>query len=164
MIIVAAGSSLPFCGIDSQQLVLRSFSALRSLVREVEVSPLYKSPAWPDPSDPAYVNAVARIETLMPADQLLSVLQAIEASFGRRRTTRNAPRTLDLDLIAHGDLVTGDEGDRLILPHPRLADRAFVLRPLADIAPNWCHPINGASVVDLLKNVSLEGLERIEAA
>lgn len=76
---------------------------------------------------------------------LLAALHAVEAGFGRRRGARNAPRTLDLDLIAYGDVCCGEEGgEGLKLPHPRFAEREFVLAPLCDIAPDWRAPNTGA--------------------
>jgi 2-amino-4-hydroxy-6-hydroxymethyldihydropteridine diphosphokinase len=150
MILVASGSNLPFCGVDSQHIVLRAFRAVGRMSRVKRVSPLYESPAWPDASDPAFVNAVAEIETSLSPEALLAALHAIEAGFGRRRSVRNAPRTLDLDLIAYHDEIRGGEDAVLILPHPRLAGRAFVLAPLAEIAPDWRHPVTGDTATDLL--------------
>ena len=163
MIIIAAGSSLPFCGYDSQQIVLRGISALRSVSSEVEISPLYQSPAWPDPNDPPFVNAVARIESTLSPIALLAALHAIEAGFGRRRGVRNAPRTLDLDLIDYnGATRTADKESALELPHPRLGERAFVLAPLSDLAPQWRHPQSGKSAADLLKLLPVIEVERIK--
>ncbi len=151
MIFIAAGSNLRFCGLDSQQVVLRAFQAVGRLARLKTVSSLYRTPAWPDPSDPPFVNAVAEIETAMGPEALLAALHAVEAGFGRRRSERNAPRTLDLDLLAYGDerREAGPDGEGLILPHPRLAGRAFVLVPLAEIAPGWRHPVTGERAADL---------------
>ncbi|MCK5750655.1 MAG: 2-amino-4-hydroxy-6-hydroxymethyldihydropteridine diphosphokinase, partial [Oricola sp.] len=137
MIFIAAGSNLRFCGLDSQQVVLRAFQAVGRLARLKTVSSLYHTPAWPDPSDPPFVNAVAEIETGMGPEALLAALHAVEAGFGRRRSERNAPRTLDLDLLAYHDIVQGEDEQGLVLPHPRLANRAFVLAPLTEIAPDW---------------------------
>lgn len=86
-----------------------------------------------DAGGPDYVNAVAEISTTRTAPQLLDALQALEAAFGRERPYRNAPRTLDLDLLLYGD--GHIDSPRLTVPHPRMRERAFVLQPLADLAP-----------------------------
>ena len=149
MILIAAGSSLPFNHIDSQQIVLRAYSALGRVAALKKVSPLYESPAWPDPCDPPFINAVAVIETEMDAEALLVALHTIEAGFGRRRGARNAPRTLDLDLLAYGRECR-EETAGLQLPHPRMQDREFVLAPLCDLAPDWRHPTLGKTTAQML--------------
>ncbi len=101
----------------------------------------WRSAAWPDPHDPPFLNGVAIVRTELDAHGLMAALGRIEEAFGRRRERANAPRTLDLDLVAYGRLA-GDL-DGLILPHPRAAGRGFVMRPLAEIAPGWRHPVNG---------------------
>ena len=161
MILIAAGSSLPFCNVDSQQLVLRAFSALGRSVNVTQQSSLYESPAWPDPNDPPFVNAVACIETAMAPEDLLSVLHVIEAGFGRRRTVRNAPRTLDLDLLAYGEEIRSGADGGLRLPHPGIPDRAFVLTPLVEIAPDWRHPETGQTAETLLEAVKDPSVRRI---
>lgn len=101
----------------------------------------WRSAAWPDPGDPPFLNGVAIVRTDHDPHALMAALGRIEEAFGRRRGLRNAPRTLDLDLIAYGRL-SGDL-DGLILPHPRAAERKFVMGPLAEIAPGWVHPGGG---------------------
>ena len=98
----------------------------------------WRSAAWPDPDDPPFLNGVVIVHTAHDPHQLMAALGRIEEVFGRRRGAANAPRTLDLDLIAYGRL-TGDL-DGLILPHPRASDRLFVMGPLAEIAPEWRNP------------------------
>lgn len=104
-------------------------------VNHLTLSPLYRS-APVDSSGPDYVNAVAMIETSLSARSLLEVLQHIECKHGRERPYQNAPRTLDLDLLLFG-VQTIDEPD-LTVPHPRMHQRAFVLKPLMDVAPDLC--------------------------
>lgn len=101
----------------------------------------WASQAWPDPTDPPFLNGVAIVRTAHDPHALMAALGRIEEAFGRRRGARNAPRTLDLDLIAYGR----EQGDcdGLILPHPRAAERRFVMGPLAEIAPGWAHPVLG---------------------
>ena len=102
--------------------------------RLVRRSSLYRTAPVGYADQPDFINAVAQLETGLPADRLLDELQALEARHGRRRSFPNAPRTLDLDLLLFGDLVLQTE--RLTLPHPRMRERAFVLEPLREIAPD----------------------------
>ncbi len=125
------------------------------------VSPFYRTPAWPAGSgQPDFVNAVAEVRTKRGPNELLRELQVIERAFGRERKTKWEPRALDLDLIDYGGLVS--DAAHLSLPHPWVHERAFVLKPLADIAPQWRHPDTGQSVSDLLKIVGEEGVKRLD--
>ncbi len=101
-------------------------------ILNLRLSPLYRS-APVDSSGPDYINAVAHARTALPPQAVLTLLQAIEQEHGRQRPYRNAPRTLDLDLLLYGDRRINEP--TLIVPHPRMHERAFVLRPLADLAP-----------------------------
>lgn len=103
----------------------------------------WRSAAWPDPADPPFLNGVVIVRTEHEPHALMVALGRIEEAFGRQRGAANAPRTLDLDLIAYGR-ATGDLAG-LILPHPRAADRRFVMGPLAEIAPGWRHPAGGTA-------------------
>lgn len=119
---------------DAQRAMVAALAAISRLdgVRLSGVSSLYRS-APVDAEGPDFLNAVARVDTILAPDELLDALQAIETAYGRSRSYRNAPRTLDLDLLAWGSVVSA--GPRLILPHPRMHLRAFVLTPLAELAP-----------------------------
>ncbi len=123
----------------------------------VAVSPLYRS-APIDATGPDYLNAVALVRTGLDAHDLLRELQAIELTHGRERSHRNAPRTLDLDLLLHADDVI--HTDTLTLPHPRMHERAFVLRPLLDVAPDIRIPGLGAAS-HWLPRVADQRIERI---
>jgi 2-amino-4-hydroxy-6-hydroxymethyldihydropteridine diphosphokinase len=109
-------------------------------------SSLWRSRAWPDPAGGDFINAVAVVETTLEPGPLLAVLHGIERAFGRRRQEPNAPRTLDLDLIAYGRRISSHAP---ILPHPRAADRGFVMGPLAEVLPMWRHPVSGLAAADL---------------
>lgn len=123
------------------------------------VSSLYRSAPVGYLDQPEFVNAVACIETALPPRALLDALLEIERRFGRVREFPNAPRTLDLDIALYGDAEVQEPG--LTIPHPRLSERAFVLVPLAEIAPDAVIPGRG-SVRDLLAGVDVASLARIE--
>jgi 2-amino-4-hydroxy-6-hydroxymethyldihydropteridine diphosphokinase len=146
-VIVALGGNLAatFCSqVDVLRAALDEFSQYGLGV--LRRSSFWCSAAWPDPSQPEYINAVALVETTLPPEDVLTRLHQLEASFGRERSAPNAARTLDLDLIAHGRTVRGEAP---MLPHPRAAERLFVMGPLAEIAPTWRHPVNGRTAVEL---------------
>ncbi|MDX2234893.1 MAG: 2-amino-4-hydroxy-6-hydroxymethyldihydropteridine diphosphokinase [Hyphomonadaceae bacterium] len=148
--LVAIGTNMPFEGLAGEALVL---AALAHLEREgcqvLRVSACRTTTAWPDPADPPFTNAVALLHVgAMAAQDVLAALLRTERAFGRVRTGPNAPRTLDLDLLDLDGLVIEREG--LILPHPRLHARRFVLEPLGEVAPAWRLPGDGRSAADLL--------------
>ncbi len=162
MIVVAMGSNLPSTAGSPRETLRAALDSLAAHGIGVEVvSPFYETPAWPNPGDPRFVNAVARVASDLPPRELMELLQKIETSLGRKRSARNAPRTLDLDLIDYDGRV---EKGPPVLPHPRLRSRAFVLRPLFDIAPEWRHPISGdpiAALLEALPNGS-DGIVRLD--
>lgn len=143
------------------------------------VSQLFVNPAFPLGSGPDYVNAVVGFQTDWSPAEILEVLHEIEAELGRERHTRWGSRSVDLDLIAMGAVVCPDAQtqnhwrnlplsdqmietpDELILPHPRLQDRAFVLMPMAEIAPNWLHPTLGKTVLQMLNDLPQQDKDQV---
>lgn len=151
-ILIALGGNLdhPRFGAPRRVLAAALAELARRGVPTVRVSPWYRTAPVPPSDQPWYVNAVAEVATDLPADQLLAQLHEVEAVFGRARSTANAARIIDLDLLDfRGQTASGGPG-RAILPHPRMHDRAFVLRPLADLEPGWRHPVSGTSIRELL--------------
>jgi 2-amino-4-hydroxy-6-hydroxymethyldihydropteridine diphosphokinase len=126
--------------------------------RLTRASSLYLSRAVGHPDQPDYINAVARLRTALDPCALLDALLEIEHRHGRERTFRNAPRTLDLDILLYDDLVLDHPG--LHLPHPRMHERAFVLAPLAEIAPDCVIPRHGP-VRGLLAGLDVTGVQRL---
>lgn len=122
--------------------------------REIEVlkvSSLYETkPEGGPPNQPKYINAVAHVRTSLSPERLLSVCQRIETSLGRKRAVRWGPRTIDLDLLCYDDEIRADPD--LTLPHPMMHERAFVLKPFAEVAPDFVHPVLQQSVKSILES------------
>lgn len=171
--LIALGSNVKGNDNSSVDIIRKAITEISKSIGKVMVaSPLYRTPCFPAGAGPDYANAVIRIETHFLPQEILSLLHEIEAAFGRVRDVRWGQRTLDLDLIACDGMVLPDERtqrfwmdlpmsdqmqkapDTLVLPHPRVQDRAFVLVPLGDVAPEWQHPVLGQSVREMLEQLS----------
>ena len=153
-VIVALGGNLALEGQAVQAVLELAAGRLAAAgLKPVRRSGWWRSAAWPDPTQPAYLNAVAWVETALEPHAVLQALLQIETAFGRRRSVPNAPRTLDLDLIAYGRRIL--DGPDLVLPHPRAAERLFVMGPLAEIAPDWRHPVTGKTAAELAAEASV---------
>jgi len=157
MILVALGANMAGPWGTPRQTVMLALRELdRNGLRVIRASRLIETKPFGRPNQPDFVNAVASIETHLPPQALLARLHAIERAAGRRRTVRWGPRTLDLDLLDYRGLVwhnaaVGNEPGSLVLPHPGIAERSFVLEPIMEIAPGWRHPISRATARQLLR-------------
>jgi len=155
MILAAIGANLPLPGhatpYDNVKAALEVLDA--NDITVTGVSSWYRSAPIPASNQPDFVNGVVSIRTSLSAQALLQRFHRIESEFGRRRSVENAARTLDIDLIDYDGVIVvppnGQEG--LTLPHPRLQDRAFVLFPLRDLAPDWVDPRDGRALDDLIE-------------
>ncbi len=162
MILIALGANLPSrAGTPAETLRAALHQLAQSGAVPLAVSHFYRTPAWPNPSDPEFVNAVARIETELSPEKLMELLHSVEAAFGRERNRRNAPRTLDLDILDYDGRV---EQGPPTLPHPRIAGRAFVLIPLHDVASGWRDPVSGKSVDELIAMLPAEARDAVRIA
>ena len=153
-VVVALGANLSGVWGSPVQALDQALHCMKTLgLSVVARSSWWRSAAWPDPSQPDYVNAVALVDTTLDATGVLAALHRIEQAFGRERGERNAARVLDLDLIAHGRTVMSTS--TLTLPHPRAARRLFVMGPLAEIAPDWRLPVGHVTVRMLAAQASV---------
>jgi len=150
MILIGIGSNLAGPGLVSpRETAAAALAELPRLgIRVQRCSRWYLSEPVPPSGQPWYVNAVAAVETRLSPMALLDALLGLEQRFGRRRGAPNAARTLDLDLLDYDSRQSA--APRLTLPHPRLHERRFVLAPLAEIAPEWRHPLFGSTAAALL--------------
>ena len=154
-ILIAFGANLPTEEYGAPAQTLKA--ALERLAKDGDisidqVSSFYETAPVPISDQPWYVNGVARISTGLSAHNLLERLHDVEAEFGRVRRERNAARVIDLDLIAYGRELVREEGG-IQVPHPRMAERAFVLLPLRDVAKGWVHPVLDRTVEALIEGL-----------
>ncbi len=171
--LIALGANLPLPEKTPVKTLQSAIFRLREQGLAIRcISRFYETPCFPQGAGPDYVNAALRADWAGTPEALLALLHAVEAEFARTREVRWGMRTLDLDLIGLGAAVLPDAAtwaawrglpldaqmqrapDRLILPHPRLEDRGFVLVPLCDVAPDWPHPVTGRSVAQMAAALS----------
>lgn len=174
--LIALGANLHHERASPAETLARSLGLLKAIpgVAVTRISPWYRTPAYPAGSGPDFVNGAAMLKSKLDSRKILSELHRVEAALGRERPVRWAPRVCDLDLLGHGDEVQPDVAslrrwmalddaaagewspDEMILPHPRMHLRAFVLVPLNDIAPDWVHPVLQLPVSALLARLAPE--------
>ena len=179
-ILLALGSNVSNDLLDSYDLVKKSISELcKKTIKKINISNFYQTPAFPIGAGPDFINCVISAYTELDSLALLEELHWIEAKFGRKRLKRWGQRTLDIDLLDYDfnikpnityvqewlNMPLGQQlkqiPNQLILPHPRLQERAFVLIPMVDVAPDWMHPILGKTTLEMRDALSLKTLNEI---
>ena len=179
-VLIAAGGNLPSDkGTPAQTIVEATKIYSNERIKVLGISRFFKTPCFPPGAGPDYVNVALIAETGLSASEMLAALHMVEAEFGRQRDKRWGMRTLDLDLLSFDAVVVPDldtveswmnlpldaqvrqTPDTMLLPHPRIQDRAFVLVPLMDVAPDWVHPVLQRSVREMHDALPLEARQAV---
>jgi 2-amino-4-hydroxy-6-hydroxymethyldihydropteridine diphosphokinase len=144
---------------DREQNVARAIDLLSHRVKVVEISSHYVTEPVHHSDQPLFLNTVCRVRTSLAPEDLLGLAKRIEASMGRKPSFVNGPRPIDIDILFYGDKVVNIP--RLVIPHPRVQERAFVLVPLVEIAPNLVHPVSGQTVTQMVSRLkNLKGVRK----
>ena len=131
-------------------------------IKILKSSSNYISESWPDPSMPNYINIIIKIKTSLTPLELLKICNLIELKLGRIRLKKNAPRTCDIDIIDYDKKILNEKNDQLILPHPRMSKRNFVLLPLFEVDKSWKHPKSKINIVNLINSLPVKDLRSIK--
>jgi 2-amino-4-hydroxy-6-hydroxymethyldihydropteridine diphosphokinase len=150
---LALGSNLG----DRLENLQNAKKAMAPNICVVDASPVYETPPWGILEQPAFLNQVVEVKTDLSPEALLKTLKRLESQLGRETGVRNGPRLIDLDILFYDDLVL--EGEELIIPHPRMRGRGFVLVPLADLAPDLYHPKLNMTVLQLCRESDRQGID-----
>lgn len=145
---------------DRAAYLAAALEAVEPEVHVLRTSPIYETEPWGFTEQALFLNQVAEIETSLTPTELLRHIKHVEGLVGRQATFRNGPREIDLDILLYDSLLFNEDG--LQIPHPRLAERAFVLSPLADLARELCVPGHDRSVLELLARVPHDGVRRLD--
>ncbi|MBL1429997.1 MAG: 2-amino-4-hydroxy-6-hydroxymethyldihydropteridine diphosphokinase [Robiginitomaculum sp.] len=160
---IAFGANVPSCIGSPDETIMAAMQSLDCVdIQFIRSSSLWTSPAWPDPSEPEFTNAVALFMSHLSPLRFINKLLKCEVDFGRMRRLKNAPRTIDVDLISYGQEISSTT--RVQLPHPRAHERAFVLLPLQEIAPKWHLPGTGLAVSELLAELNPNDRQQTKVA
>ena len=134
----------------------------KNKIKIKKVSSHYLSKSWPNPLMPSFINIVIEIETILTPLELLKICNNIELKLGRVRLKKNAPRTCDIDIIDYDKKILNINSDKLIIPHPEMTKRNFVLLPLFEINRSWKHPESKINIVNLINSLSIKDLRSIK--
>jgi len=156
---LAIGSNL---GNKINNIEIAKFELEKYKIKILKSSSNYISESWPNPSMPNYINIIIKIKTTLVPIELLRICNLIELKLGRVRSKKNAPRTCDIDIIDYDKKVLVEKNRKLILPHPRMSKRNFVLLPLYELDKSWKHPKFKINIVNLINSLPLKDLRSIK--
>ena len=156
---LAIGSNL---GSKIRNIELTKVELEKYKIKILKSSSNYKSESWPDSSMPSYINIVIKIKTSLTPLELLKICNLIEIKLGRVRGKKNTPRTCDIDIIDYDRKILNEKNSKLILPHPRMNKRNFVLLPLFEVDKSWKYPKSKINVVNLINSLPVKDLRSIK--
>ena len=156
---LAIGSNL---GNKINNIEITKFELEKYKIKILKSSSNYISVSWPDPSMPNYINIIIKIKTNLAPLELLKICNSIELKLGRIRLKKNSPRTCDIDIIDYNKIILNEKNGQLILPHPRMSKRNFVLLPLFEVDKSWKHPKTRINIVNLINSLPVEDLRSIK--
>jgi len=156
---LAIGSNL---GNKINNIEITKFELEKYKIKIIKSSSNYISNSWPDPSMPNYINVIIKIKTTLAPIELLKTCNLIELKLGRVRSKKNAPRVCDIDIIDYDKKILNEKNRELILPHPRMSKRNFVLLPLFEVDKSWKHPKSKINIVNLINSLPVKDLRSIK--
>ena len=156
---LAIGSNL---GNKINNIEVTKFEIEKYKIKIIKSSSNYISRSWPDPLKPNYINIIIKIKTNLKPLQLLKTCNLIELRLGRIRSKKNTPRTCDIDIIDYDKKILNEKNNKLILPHPRMNKRNFVLIPLFELDKSWKHPKSNINIVNLINSLPVKDLSSIK--
>ena len=156
---LAIGSNL---GNKINNIDVTKFELEKHKITILKSSSNYISESWPDNSMPSYINIIIKIKTSLAPLELLKVCNLIELKLGRIREKKNSPRTCDIDIIDYDNEILSMQNSKLILPHPRMCKRNFVLLPLFEVDKSWKHPKSKINIVNLINSLTIKDLRSIK--
>ena len=156
---LAIGSNL---GSKIRNTEITKFELEKYKIKILKSSSNYISESWPDPSMPNYINIIIKIKTSLTPLELLKICNLIELKLGRVRGKKNAPRTCDIDIIDYDKKILNEKNSQLILPHPQMSKRNFVLLPLFEVDKSWKHPQSKINIVNLINSLPVKDLRSIK--
>jgi len=156
---LAIGSNL---GIKIKNIEITKVELEKYKIKILKSSSNYISESWPDPTMPNYINVIIKIKTSLSPLELLKICNVIELKLGRVRSKKNAPRKCDIDIIDYDKKILNEKNSQLILPHPRMTTRNFVLLPLFEVDKTWKHPKSKINIVNLINSLPVKDLRSIK--